>query len=233
MTAVWEGRQLGGWLKNTRKAARIADTIAERRAAGLPVESEAGALTETRRDALDKIDPGWCPAWDTSWQRRLRLTQQHLKNGGTLPTGAGELVVQGEDLGKWVQSCRYGWDQLVAAQQYLLEHSLGLQPAGEDERPVKRRTQNDKWRLNLRAARAFHAREGHLNVPRKHVEQLEAHDGPGGAQDGAEGEVVSVKLGMIVENFRKRADKLTDERWWELDRLGMRWAAGTARRNTV
>ncbi|MEU8894160.1 Helicase associated domain protein [Streptomyces sp. NPDC048442] len=234
VTAVWEGRKLGEWAKNMRKAAKMADTIAQRREAGLPVESEAGALTEKRRDALDEIDPGWCPAWDTSWQRRLRLTQQHLKDGGAVPTASGELVVQGEDLGKWVQACRYGWEQLAPVQQYLLEHSLSVDAAGEEERPVKRRTQDDKWKLNLRAAQAFHAREGHLNVPRKHVEQLESYDGPGGAQRGADGvEVVSVKLGMIVENFRKRAGKLTDERWAALDKLGMRWAAGTARRSTA
>jgi hypothetical protein len=66
------------------------------------------------------------------------------------------------------------------------------------------------------------------------VEQpLELHDGPGGARRGTEGaEVVRVKPGVIVENFRKRADKLTDERWAELDALGMRWSVGTARRST-
>ncbi|MEU8893955.1 helicase associated domain-containing protein [Streptomyces sp. NPDC048442] len=69
-----------------------------------------------------------------------------------------------------MQSCRYGWEQLAVAQQYLLEHALGLEPA-EEERPVKR-TQDDKWMLNLRAAQAFRAREGHLQVPRKHEKQL-------------------------------------------------------------
>ncbi|MEU8893919.1 Helicase associated domain protein [Streptomyces sp. NPDC048442] len=227
-TAEWEGRKLGAWLKNMRKAAKIADTIAERREAGLPVGSEAGALTEGRRDALDEIDPGWCPAWDTSWQRRLRLTQQHLKDGGTVPTVPGELVVQGEDLGAWVQSCRYGWEQLVPVQQYLLEHALGLEPAGEDERLVKQRTQDDKWMLNLRAAQAFHAREGHLRVPRKHEEQL-AGESAGGAQAGPES--VTVKLGMWVANVRKRAAKLTPERRAALDEIGMEWSVGASRRS--
>ncbi|MFI5808683.1 Helicase associated domain protein [Streptomyces sp. NPDC051561] len=228
-TAVWEGRQLGAWAKNMRKAAKVADTIAERREAGLSVESEAGALTETRRDALDEIDPGWCPAWDTSWQRRLRLTQQHLKNGGTVPMEAGELVVQGEDLGKWVQTCRYGWDELAYAQQYLLENALGLEPAGEGERPVKR-TQDDKWMLNLRAAQAFHAREGHLRVPRTHEEQLESGEEAGGTQEAAEGSG-SIKLGMWIANVRKRADKLSPERRAALDGIGMEWTASTARRS--
>lgn len=54
----------------------------------------------------------------------------------------------------------------------MLENMLGLSPAGEDERPVKR-AEADKWALNMEAARQFHAREGHLNVPRKHLEHID------------------------------------------------------------
>lgn len=122
-----------------------------------------------------------------------------------------------------MQSCRYGWEQLTTAQQYLLEHALGLGPAREE-----RRTQVDKWMLNLRAAQAFHAREGHLRVPRKHEEQL-AGEEAGGAQETAEG-FGSIKLGMWVANVRKRAGKLTPERRAALDAIGMEWTAGTARR---
>ncbi len=85
-----------------------------------------------------------------------------------MPREAGEVDVQGEDLGRWVQGCRFGWDALQPAQQWLLENALGLDPAQGSERPVKR-TQDDKWELNLAAAKAFHPREGHLRVPRKHV----------------------------------------------------------------
>ncbi|WP_326769825.1 hypothetical protein OG978_39485 [Streptomyces sp. NBC_01591] len=60
----------------------------------------------------------------------------------------------------------------MPAQQWLLENVLGLEPAKEDERPVKR-TQDDMWALNLAAAQQFHTHEGHLSVPRKHAEQLE------------------------------------------------------------
>ncbi|MFI0242845.1 helicase associated domain-containing protein [Streptomyces sp. NPDC016845] len=144
-------------------AAKLADQIAARREAGEPVASAAGTLTDERRQQLDDIDPGW--------QRCLRLLQAHLADGGSLPTKAGEVVVRGEDLGRWVTAQRYGFDQLLPAQQWLLENALGIKAAAEEERPVKR-TQEDKWLLNLAAARQFHAREGHLNVPRKHVEEL-------------------------------------------------------------
>lgn len=95
-------------------------------------------LARVLRDALAELDPGWCPTWDAGWQRCFRLVQNHLKNGGRVPLGAGEVVVQGEDLGRWAQGCRFCWDALLPAQQWLLENALGLEPAGEDERPEKR-----------------------------------------------------------------------------------------------
>ncbi|MEU1782138.1 Helicase associated domain protein [Streptomyces abikoensis] len=226
-TAVWDGYPVGTWAKNMRTAARLADTIAERRAAGLPVESSAKALTQARREALDEIAPGWCPVWDAGWQRCFRLAQAHAEGGGTVPTVPGEVIVQGEDLGRWAQTCCHNWDSLMPVQQWMLENILGLIPAEEHERPVKR-TQEDKWALNLRAARQFHAREGHLNVPRKHIEHLEPEGGPTGPQGGAE-EPVAIKLGMVLDNIRKRADKLTEQRRTDLDTLGMRWATAAGR----
>ncbi|MFI9235885.1 Helicase associated domain protein [Streptomyces sp. NPDC053079] len=208
-TAVWDGYPVGTWAKNQRTAARLADTIAERCAAGLPVGSSAKALTEARRDALEEIDPGWCPVWDAGWQRCFRLAQAHVEGGGVVPTVPGGVIVQGEDLGRWVVACRLGWDSLMPVQQWMLENVLGLTPAEEDERPVKR-TQEDKWALNLRAARQFHAREGHLNVPRVHVEMV--GDQP-------------VKLGTFIDNARRRADKLTSQRRADLDVLGIRWSS--------
>ncbi|MFD3513940.1 Helicase associated domain protein [Streptomyces sp. NPDC058657] len=223
-TAVWDGYPVGTWAKNQRTAARLADALTQQlEEQGLSEGAITGGLSQERRDALDEIDPGWAPAWDAGWQRCLRLVQQHLEHGGSMPMEAGVVVVQGEDLGRWVQGCRFGWEALLPAQQWLLENALGLEPAQESERPVKR-TQDDKWMLNLAAAKAFHAREGHLQVPRKHVESVEPHDVFGGAQSGADGlEVVDVKLGMVLDNIRKRADKLTDERRAELNALGMRW----------
>ncbi|MCX5103008.1 helicase associated domain-containing protein [Streptomyces sp. NBC_00439] len=223
-TAVWDGYPVGTWAKNQRFAARSADQNAQRREAGLPVESSAGALTEARRAALDEIDPGWCPVWDRGWQRCFRLVQNLLQNGGVLPVVVGKVIVQGEDLGRWVAAQRHGWEQLLPAQQWLLENVLGIEPAEEAERPVKR-TQDTMWALNLRAAQQFHAREGHLRVPRKHVEHLEGAAegiaGPG-SQAGA-GEPVGVKLGTWLDNVRKRAAKLSAERRADLDHLGMHW----------
>ncbi|MFF6961691.1 Helicase associated domain protein [Streptomyces sp. NPDC008317] len=196
------------WAKNLRTAGRRLAEIEARREQGLPVGSTTGALTEERRDALEAIDPSWCPAWPVAWQRCYKLCRGVIEAGAALP-GPGEATVQGEDLGAWVQAQRLGWDALLPAQQWMLEMMLGIGPADPDERPPAARTQADKWAANVRAARQFHGREGHLQVPRKHVEMV----------DGVEH-----KLGMFVDNARRRADKLSEQRRQELTELGMRWA---------
>ncbi|MFF2654318.1 Helicase associated domain protein [Streptomyces sp. NPDC058045] len=227
-TAVWGGYPVGNWAKAQRAAAKLADQLEARREAGLPAGSAAGALPESRRRALEDIDPDWAPAWDVGWQRAFRLLQAHVRDGGTVPTAVGEVIAHGEDLGRWVQAQQRGWDELLPAQVWLLENTLGLKPAGKAERQATRpakRTQDDKWALNLAAARQFHAREGHLNVPRKHVEEVPL-DVAGPAATGREvtaEDTVPVALGMWTTNVRRRADKLTDQRRRDLDQLDMRW----------
>ncbi|MET9699386.1 Helicase associated domain protein [Streptomyces sp. NPDC006529] len=193
--ATWEGHPVGVWVKNQRAAAR---------------REGPGALSPERREALDDIDPGWCPDWDISWQRAYRLTRMRLEAGGTLPTGPGEAFVQGEDLGQWLRTQRLGWDRLTGAQRWLLEHTLGTGPAEESERPRPRRAHADAWAANLAAARRFREREGHLRVPRTHVEPL------GGEQ---------LRLGSWIANQRSRAAALSPERRAALSELGMRWAS--------
>ncbi|MFG2149123.1 hypothetical protein ACGFRG_33720 [Streptomyces sp. NPDC048696] len=64
------------------------------------------------------------------------------------------------------------------------------------------------------------------------MERLE-RPGADNARAGA-GEPEEVKLGMFLDNTRKRAAKLTTQRRADLDALGMRWttAARAARKTT-
>lgn len=226
LDATYLGYRVGIWLKNARAAARKAAEIEQRRAEGLPVQSSAGALSEERREQLEEIDPSWCPAWPVEWQRCFHLVRLLLEEGGELPTEPGVVVHQGEDLGQWVKAVRFGWDKLTGVQQWMCEHILGITPAAEGEKPPPRRTQADKWAINYAAAQQFFEREGHLRVPRKHVERIIVGGGAGGGrEDGADQEVLEVKLGAWIGNQRSRAAALSPERMERLSAIGMRWAS--------
>lgn len=213
LNATYQGAKVGIWLKNARAAARKAAEDERRRAEGLPVEASAGALSDERREQLEEIDASWCPSWPVTWQRSFHLVRMHLDAGEALPTAAGEVLRQGEDLGRWVTSVRLRWDQLTGVQQWMCEQVLGITPATEDEKPKPRRTQAAKWTAKLAAARQFFEREGHLTVPRKHVETVIS-------QDGRE---LQYRLGAWVSNQRSRAATLTPERMEQLSAIGMRW----------
>lgn len=196
-------------MKNARAAARKAAEIERRRAEALPVQSSAGALSDEQREQLEEIDASWCPSWPMTWQRCFHLVRMRLDAGKALPTTAGEVLRQGEDFGRWVQSVRLGWDQLTTVQQWMCEQVLGIEPASEDEKPPPRRTQADKWAMDYE----FYEREGHLQVPRKHVERIVGED-----QEEREH-----RLRAWFGNQRSRAATLTPEQMEQLSAIGMRW----------
>ncbi|MFE5406487.1 Helicase associated domain protein [Streptomyces sp. NPDC056580] len=211
--ATHAGYRVGLFLKNARAAARRAVVEEQRRAEGMPVQSAAGVLSQERREQLADIDPAWCPAWPIDWQRCFHLTRQHLQAGGALPTQPGTVVRQGEDLGRWVRAQQLGWNELTSAQQWMMEHILGIEPAAEDEKPAPRRSQADKWAMNYAAATQYYQREGHLRVPRKHIERVVDED-----QKERE-----LRLGAWIGNQRSRAATLSPERIEQLAAIGMRW----------
>ncbi len=226
LDATYKGYRVGIFLKNARAAARRGMEAEQRQAEGLPVKTtSAWVLSAERREQLEEIDPAWCPAWPVEWQRAFHLVRLHLEAGGELPTAPGIVVRQGEDLGRWVKAVRFSWDKLTGVQQWMCEHILGIQPATEDEKPRPRRTQADKWAMNYAAARQFYEREGHLRVPRQHVERIavdsgdDSHDG----ESGRDQEEREIKLGAWVGNQRSRAATLSPERIEQLSAIGMRW----------
>ncbi|MFD9217785.1 helicase associated domain-containing protein [Streptomyces sp. NPDC059544] len=170
--ATWQGFPVGTWLKNQRAAAR--------RAAGGKAGEQpaAGGLSAERRQELEDIDPAWCPAWPIAWQRCFHLARVYQVSGGTIPDESGLLIMQGEDIGHWAVAQRAEWYALAPAQQWLLSEVLGLAPADEPAAAEKvaapRRSRAEMWAANLRAARQYAHREGHLNVPRTHSETVDA-----------------------------------------------------------
>lgn len=181
----------------------------------LEADGAAAGLSAKRRRELDDIDPAWCPVWPVAWQHCFHLARTHVADGGTLVEDSGLLIIQGEDIGRWVRSQRTEWDALLPVQQWLLAESLGLGPL-EEEKPaadrteaVPRRSRAQMWAANLAAARQYAQREGHLNVPRSHIETLD------GEQQA---------LGVFIANSRARRASLAPERIEELTAIGMRWS---------
>jgi hypothetical protein len=128
-----------------------------------------------------------------------------VKAGGHLPTGPGEVIVQGEDLGAWIAGQRAGWDKLVPAAV------LGGDARGRS-RAERAAACAPLTGCGVGAEHCggpqFHAREGHLRVPRQHVETVDGE---------------ALRLGSFVDNSRHRAAKLGAERRNDLEALGMRW----------
>ncbi|MEV7384129.1 helicase associated domain-containing protein [Streptomyces lydicus] len=186
--AMWEGYAVGVWLKNHRAAARQGED-----------GQGAGGLSTARRQALEDIDPSWCPSWSVAWQRCFHLAHLHVQGGQALPQESGRVVVQGEDLGQWAGRQRRQWDSLGAAQHWLLRETLGLGPMQECEQGVvgPRRTRAEVWAANLAAARQYQEREGHLEVPHRQIEKVgrDKH-APGG----------------FIANSRSRRTRLAPER---------------------
>ncbi|MFJ5025929.1 helicase associated domain-containing protein [Streptomyces goshikiensis] len=127
----------------------------------------------------------------------------HLDAGEPLPTKAGDVLRQGEDLGRRVQSVRLGWDQLTGVQQWMCEQVFGMGPPSKNGKPRPRPTQVDK-------SRSAHARQG----PRTHVETVLSKDG---------GEL-RFRLGAWVNNQRGAA-VLAAERAEQLSEVGMERAS--------
>ncbi|WP_432104463.1 Helicase associated domain protein [Streptomyces sp. bgisy091] len=215
LDATFEGAKVGIFLKNARAAARRTDDNQHREAESLP---PGWVLSEERREQLEEIDASWCPTWPVTWQRAFHLTRLHLEAGEPLPTRPGQILAQGEDLGRWVHTVRTGWEKLTGAQQWMCDQVLGIEPADEAEKPKPSMSQAQKWAIHLAAARQFFEREGHLKVSRKHIETISLPDtGDAQAQERA------LKLGAWVANQRSRAATLTPERVEQLSAVGMRW----------
>jgi Predicted helicase len=196
---------VGKFLSNLRAAARRAEVLAHHQAEGTSApDCSTTPLTLRRRQALDDIDPGWCPPWPIDWQRHFRLAWHHRKADGTLPSKPGELVIDGADIGKWLAAQARGFTKLTVTQQWMLTGMLRF-TAAPAPRKLSRAAQRE---LNLTAARQFHAREGHLDVSRSHREPV----------DGTE-----VGLGAWINNVRARQASQPAELKETLTTLGMRW----------
>lgn len=175
---IHDGFSLGRWLATQR--------------------TRAETLTDQRATALTALDRWWNPPWPITWQRAYHAARQNR--------AANKTAAEAES---WLESQRARSDRLHPEQKSLLK-DLGLvelpdtsaSPATESRLPARERA----FQRGLAAARAFRAREGHLNVPQRHIEKIEGDP---------------VRLGQWLSNLRRRRSGLSPQRQAALAELGL------------
>jgi hypothetical protein len=152
-----------------------------------------GLLAPDREKTLDAIVFDWNPVDDSGWEKTFaklvefkareghcNVPQRHVE--GTIP------------LGKWVNFQRVQRDSMPAERRQRLD-AIG----------VVWNVRDDAWEKGFAALLAFKAREGHCNVPQRHIEQ-------------------GFRLGTWVNSRRTNKNKLSDERKKRLDEIGFVWS---------
>ncbi|MFJ3950491.1 Helicase associated domain protein [Streptomyces libani] len=177
-----------------------------------------------RAAQLTEIDPDWNCPWPLDWQRQYRVLADLVDADGHLPDIAPGVLMDGDDIGKWLQQQKQPgtWARLLPEQQERLS-KLGVKPAeAPSPAPAAARTTKgpnkaqQAFQRGLEALAQWVAREGaDRPVPRGHSEQI--------AVDG-EMEPVTVKLGVWVSNTKSRRDRLDADQLAALAKLGMDWA---------
>ncbi|MFE5207645.1 Helicase associated domain protein [Streptomyces sp. NPDC056600] len=193
-----------------------------RREGGLGKNAERA---QRRAAQLAAVDADWNCSWPLDWQRHYRVLVDLVDADGALPDIAPGVLVEGDDIGRWLQQQRRPsvWTQLSAEQRERLTvlgitpplDALSLAPVAASATKGLGRAQQ-AFQRGLAALTQWVEREGaDRPVPRGHSEQIAV---------GGEAEPVVVKLGVWVSNTRARRDKLTAEQLDALRELGMRWA---------
>ncbi|MFJ7416505.1 Helicase associated domain protein [Streptomyces sp. NPDC098077] len=195
--AVWDGVAVGQWIANLRRPGGLGTD---------PVRAD------TRRRALEAIDPDWNPTgWSVEWQRHYAATRHLLaeeQGGVELLPG---VTVNGIDVGTWTtrQTDPAVWNTLLPEQSERLT-ALGLAPRTAPAAPARKTA--GAFERGITALTQYAAREGRVVVSRAHVEET-----PHGA----------VRLGTWMSNTRSRREKLTDQQREQLTALGIDWATAT------
>ncbi|NEB04128.1 DEAD/DEAH box helicase [Streptomyces sp. SID13726] len=175
---VHDGFPLGRWLATQRKRAET--------------------LSDQRATALTALDRWWNPPWPITWQRSYHAARQSLTDNDTASQAQA-----------WLEAQRARLNRLQPEQRGLLKE-LGLlelpdapaEPAMENHLPARERA----FQRGLAAARTFREREGHLDVPQRHIEEVEGQQ---------------VRLGQWLSNLRRRRSSLTPQRQAALAELGL------------
>ncbi|WP_331719390.1 Helicase associated domain protein [Streptomyces sp. NBC_01187] len=152
---------------------------------------------KARRERLEAIDPDWNPDWPVAWQRFYAKVRWLLAQGATLSELQPGVGLGGDDIGTWLAQQPAAWHTLTPGQQERLAE-IGVAPTAQPELVVTVVPAGaSRWEINLAAARQFKAREGHMRVPRSHIETVTDTD----RREHA------IKLGVFRSNTRSHHNK--------------------------
>lgn len=172
------------------------------------------ARAEARRERLEAIDRDWNPAWSLSWQRHYAKARWLISQGATLTELQPGVSLGGDDIGTWLAEQPAAWHTLTDGQQQRLA-TLGVRPAAPAALPAAPAVSAgaSRWEINLAAARQFKTREGHLRVPRGHIETI----------TDTEGREHQIRLGVFRSNTRThhKKQKLTPDQTHEAHETGL------------
>ncbi len=165
------------------------------------------------KTALEAVDEDWNPAWPAEWQRHYAALRELVRDEEGQADVFPGLTVHGMDIGKWLARQRKPevWEALSDGQCERLEQLGITPPAPQPETPSAKPSTApvSAFERGVAGLAQYKAREGHLTVPRGHVERLE---------DGTE-----VRLGVFLSNTKSRRAKLTGDKLAALAALGLDW----------
>ncbi|WP_416972230.1 Helicase associated domain protein [Streptomyces sp. 4F14] len=174
---IHDGFPLGRWLATQR--------------------TRAHHLTSQRTAALTALDRWWNPPWPTTWQRAYHAARLEL-----------EQTENAARAGEWLKAQHIQTSRLHPEQHKLLKElgSGRLDTTATSTSSIQMPARERAFQRGLAAARAFQGREGHLDVPQRHIENL--GDEP-------------VRLGQWLSNLRRRRSRLSPQRQAMLTELGL------------
>lgn len=185
-----------------------------RRPGGLGKNRQRAAA---RAAQLSEIDPDWNCPWPLDWQRGYTKARACLEGGATPAELQPGVLVDGEDIGRWLKRQREHWSELTAAQQQRLD-KLGVRPAPKPHKAAQSRgggktgggARAAAFDRAIAALHQYRERTGRAKPPRAHTERIE--------YDGQEHDV---RLGVWVSNVRSRRSSMSAEQQAVLDELGV------------
>ncbi|MEU9456756.1 Helicase associated domain protein [Streptomyces sp. NPDC048277] len=153
--------------------------------------TRAERLTPQRTAALTILDRWWNPTWPITWQRAYHEARRKPEHSQ-----------------EWLQAQQTHAEGLHPEQRRLLaELELELPEAsGPTPKGARLSAREQAFQRGLAAARAYREREGHLDVPQRHVEEVHGE---------------SVRLGQWLSNLRRRRSGLSPQRQAALVELGL------------